>query len=63
MPSYNRSVQQGALGLNERHELLKSLPGQHIHIPNLHGLFHAWPEATNPQIGALRIEVDQTLNK
>lgn len=54
-------VQQS--GQDERHRLLDSLRGQHICIPNLHTLFQAWPGATSPHVAALRIEVDQTLNR
>ena len=50
-------------GLNERHELVNSLRGQNVRIPDLHVLFQGWPEAMNPQIAALRRDVDQTLNK
>lgn len=61
MLACDRAVQQP--GLDERHELVKSLRGQHIRIPNLHSLLQGWPEATSPHIAALRIDVDQTLNK
>jgi len=57
MLACDEAVQQS--GLKERHELVKSLRGQHIRIPDLHSLFRAWPEATNTQIAALRIDIDQ----
>jgi len=61
MLACDEAVQQW--GLKERHELVKSLRGEHIRIPDLHSLFQAWPEATHTQIAALRIDVDHTLNK
>ena len=60
MDSCNEEVQQS--GLEERRELINQFRGQTIRIPDLHSLLHAWPEATNSQISALRIDVDQTLN-
>lgn len=50
-------------GLVQRQRLVRSLRGQRIQISDLHTLFQAWPEATNPQISALRLEVDQSLDK
>ena len=50
-------------GLDERQELVNSLRGQQVHIPDLHSLFESWPEATSPHIAALRPKVDRTLNK
>jgi len=46
----------------QRHELANSLRGKQVQIPDLHVLFQSWPEATNTQLDALGIEVDQTLN-
>ena len=50
-------------GPDERRELISSLRGQHIRIPDLHSLLLAWPEATNPQIAALRLDVDQSVDR
>ena len=61
MYACDETVQQW--GLDERHELVASLRGQRICIPDLHDLFKAWPEATNPQIAALRKDVDQILSQ
>ena len=54
-------VQQ--LGFKERHELAKSLRGQQLGIPDLHSLLQAWPEAINIDLPALRIDVDQILDR
>ena len=50
-------------GLEERHELAKSLRSQQVRIPDLHSLLQAWPEAINVDLPALRIDVDQTLER
>lgn len=60
MLACNGAAQQSGL---ERCELVKSLQGRQIRISDLHSLIQAWPEATNPQIAALRIDIDQTLNR
>ena len=54
-------VQQ--LGFKERHELAKSLRGQQLRIPDLHSLLQAWPEAINIDLPALRVDVDQILDR
>jgi hypothetical protein len=56
-------MEQSSNKLDERHQLIHSLRGQHLRIPDLHDLFQAWPEATSPYIANLRTDVDQTLNK
>lgn len=50
-------------GLEERHELARLLRGQQLRIPDLHRIFQGWPEAINVDIAALRIDVDQTLER
>lgn len=50
-------------GLEERHELAKSLRGQQLRIPDLHSLFPAWPEAINIDLPILRIDVDKILDR
>ena len=50
-------------GPRERHELVKLLRGQQLRVPDLQSFLQAWPEATNINVAALRVEVDQFLDK
>ena len=49
------------MGHNERSQLLASLKGQRIHIPNLRPIFSGWPARVNPNREALVPFVDETL--
>ncbi|KAH6662813.1 isoprenoid synthase domain-containing protein [Halenospora varia] len=46
---------------NTRQKLLASLQGCSVTIPDLQGLFRQWPQAVNPEVERLRIDVDQKL--
>lgn len=48
---------------DKRSELVRSLQGQHIEIPDLHGFFRSWPDGVNHELVALRVYVDRTLDK
>lgn len=50
-------------GSNERSELVDSLRGQNIDLPDLHKIFEGWPEAINEHVDSLRIVVDADLDK
>ncbi|KAL8963659.1 MAG: hypothetical protein Q9193_000103 [Seirophora villosa] len=44
-----------------RKQLLKSLKGRVLHIPNLQALMSHWPQYVNPELERLREDVDNTL--
>ncbi|RDA94855.1 hypothetical protein CP533_4215 [Ophiocordyceps camponoti-saundersi (nom. inval.)] len=46
---------------SQRQELLESLVGQPVHIPDLRGLFSEWPAAVNPNLEDLRAFVSSSL--
>jgi hypothetical protein len=50
-------------GPDKRGELVRSLQGQQINIPDLHGFFRSWPDGVNHELDALREYVDRTLDK
>lgn len=48
---------------NSRQQLLKSLQGQSLVIPDLEILFDHWPQNVNPEENRLRDDVDRKLEK
>lgn len=50
-------------GLDERRQVISSLKGKQVRIPDLNSLFESWPEATSPQLPALRLDVERTVEK
>ncbi|RDA88977.1 hypothetical protein CP532_0611 [Ophiocordyceps camponoti-leonardi (nom. inval.)] len=46
---------------SQRQELLESLLGQRVQIPDLQGLFSEWPLAVNPEVEKLRSFVSSSL--
>lgn len=50
-------------GPDRRGKLVRSLRGQHINIPDLHGFFPSWPNDVNHELEALRNHVDRTLDR
>ena len=49
--------------LDARFEIASSIRGQKFVFPDLEQLFEAWPVATNVHVDALRIAVDENLEK
>lgn len=43
--------------------LAKELDGQRLHVPNLRKTFNSWPQAVNPLLEKLRVEVDQMIQR
>lgn len=46
---------------SSRQQLLKSLQGRSLHIPDLQALLDHWPQYVNPEVGRLRQDVDDRL--
>ena len=44
-----------------RQQLLMSLRGHTLKIPNLQVLFNHWPQHVNPELDRLRADVDERL--
>lgn len=44
-----------------RQELLSSLKGRSLYIPNLQALLDHWPQYVNPQVHDLQKDVDERL--
>ncbi|KAL8951387.1 MAG: hypothetical protein Q9222_002637 [Ikaeria aurantiellina] len=45
----------------QRQQLLHSLKGQELHIPDLQSLLESWPQYENPELPGFRGEVDEWL--
>ena len=41
-----------------RQELLSSLRGRQVIVPDLQAIFHDWPQAVNPELATLSKDVD-----
>lgn len=48
---------------SSRQQLLKSLQGRSLHIPDLQALLDDWPQYVNPEVGRLREDVDERLQR
>ena len=48
---------------SSRQQLLKSLQGHSLHIPDLQALLDHWPQYVNPEVGRLRKDVDNRLKR
>ena len=48
---------------SSRQQLLKSLQGRSLHIPDLQALLDHWPQYVNPEVGRLRKDVDDRLQR
>ncbi|KAL8747718.1 MAG: hypothetical protein Q9190_000459 [Brigantiaea leucoxantha] len=46
-----------------RQQLLDSLRGQELRIPNLQAFFDGWPQSINPNLSHLRKDVDDRLKR
>ena len=44
-----------------RHQLIESLRGCELQIPDLQALFGHWPQQINPELDSLRTHVDEWL--
>lgn len=50
-------------GLNDQSEILNSIRGQKVNVPDIHQMFEGWPMATNIHLNSLRPIVDADLDK
>ena len=51
----------GSLQMISRQQLLHSLRGQSLVIPDLRTLFDHWPQGVNPEVERLREDVESRL--
>ena len=47
----------------DREQLLQSLRGRKLRIPDLQALVRQWPQYVNPELDRLRADVDQRLQE